>query len=74
MERFTISAEKAITDAKGLVSKVQSDYAKVLEYLCEDETMASNEFFGTMRRFVVEFNKAVEQVSKEEKAKVGFYF
>lgn len=70
MERFANNAEMAIDDAKSLVSQVQANYAKLLEYLCEDENMACNEFFGTMKRFVLEFNKAVEQVSKEEKAKV----
>jgi len=72
MERFTSNAEAALEKAKSLVSQVQADYAKLIEYLCEDESMASNEFFGTMKRFVLEFNKAVEQVSKEEKAKVCF--
>jgi len=70
MERFALSAARAIEDVKNLISKVQADYVKVLEYLCEDEGMASNEFFGTMKRFVTEFDRAVEHVAREEKAKV----
>ena len=46
-------------------------FAKLLEFLlCEDENMASNDFFGTMRRFIHEFRRAAEQVEKDEKAKV----
>lgn len=72
MERFTVNAERSIDDAKHLLSRVQANYGRVLEYLCEDENMASNDFFGTMRRFVVEFNRAAEQVIREDKAKVRF--
>lgn len=70
MERFTINAARAIEETVELTSRVKDSYAKLLEYMCENESMASNEFFGTMRRFINEFDKAREQVEKEEKAKV----
>jgi Formin Homology 2 Domain len=73
MERFALNADHAIKDALELAVSVKESYAKLLDFMCESESMASNDFFGTMRRFANEFDKAREQVEKEEKAKVrGF--
>ena len=70
MERFTLSAASAIGDAEELSKVVKEKFKKLLEYFGEDEKMPSNEFFGTMNRFIEEFGKAVEQVVKDEKKKV----
>ena len=45
--------------------------AAVLEYFGEDEQMSTADFFGTLRRIIVEFKKAAEQVEAIEKAKVS---
>jgi hypothetical protein len=71
MERFTANAGRAIKEAVDLACRVKDSYAKLLEYMCESDSLASNDFFGTMRRFANEFDKAREQVEKEEKAKVS---
>lgn len=71
MERFTIGAKKALESAAEFADQVEMNYSKLLEFLCEDEGTSSNEFFGLMWKFVTEFNNAVEQVNKEEKAKVS---
>jgi hypothetical protein len=71
MERFAINAGRAIKEAVDLAGRVKDSYAKLLEYMCESDSMGSNDFFGTMRRFANEFDKAREQVEKEEKAKVS---
>ena len=70
MERFTINASRGLEDAIALAHQVKDSYSKLLEYMCEKENMASNDFFGTMRRFADEFDKARDQVDKEEKLKV----
>jgi hypothetical protein len=70
MERFALNAGHAIKDAVELAVSVKESYASLLDFMCESESMASNDFFGTMRRFANEFEKAREQVEKEEKAKV----
>jgi hypothetical protein len=73
MERFALNADHAIKNAVELAASVKESYARLLDFMCESESMASNDFFGTMRRFANEFDKAREQVEKEEKAKVrGF--
>lgn len=71
MERFALSATNALLNATRLAEDVKSKYMKLLEYLCEDENMASNDFFGTMRRFMDEFDRSLEAVEREEKAKVS---
>lgn len=70
MERFVRNAALAVDGANERAVKVKENYTKVLEYLCEDENMASNDFFGTINKFIAEFGSALEQVEREEKAKV----
>ena len=71
MERFTLGAADAVGEIVRLADAVKGNYSNLLAFFGEDETMASNEFFGTMKRFVMEFGVAVEQVEKEEEAKVS---
>jgi hypothetical protein len=59
-----------LDEALLLVDEVKAKYVKLLEYFGEDAKMASNDFFGTMRKFIKEFGTAANQVEKEEQAKV----
>jgi hypothetical protein len=70
MERFTLRAAEMLDEALLLVDEVKAKYVKLLEYFGEDAKMASNDFFGTMRKFIKEFGTAANQVEKEEQAKV----
>lgn len=70
MERFTLHAQASVEEAMTLTEGVKDKFKKLLEYFGEDEKMASNDFFVTMQRFLVEFQKAKEQVDKEEKQRV----
>ena len=71
MERFSLRAAALVDSAKGTIDELKTMYSGVLEYFGEDENMPSNEFFGTMRKFILEFNLAAEQVEKMEKARVS---
>lgn len=71
MERFTLHARSLIEDAFELTSQVQDKFKNLLQYFGEDEKMASNEFFGTMKRFIADFNNANQTVQKEEKMRVS---
>ena len=73
MERFAINAEARIDDALTFTDKVKEKFAKLLEYFGEDGNMASNDFFGTMNRFLGDFAKAVDTVNQEDKVKVRTY-
>jgi hypothetical protein len=73
MERFSLNAAASVNNVFHLSEAVREKYKKLLEYFGEDENMASNAFFGTMRRFIAEFGKAVEQVLSEEQKKVRAY-
>jgi hypothetical protein len=71
MEVFTIKAKKDIDKALKTLSELQESYAGVLRYFGEDEKMASNDFFGTLQKFIKEFLKAADYVDKEERKKVS---
>lgn len=71
MERFTMNADDAVKSALDSTDSVKEKYSKLLEYFGEDEKMPSNDFFGLMKRFIIEFEQAAEQVEKLEKARVS---
>lgn len=71
MERFTLQALGSIQDSMKLTESVKEKFLKLLNYFGEDDKMASNAFFSVIRGFMVEFDKAKEQVEKEEKARVS---
>ena len=71
MERFSLHAKTLIDDAFELTSQVQDKFKKLLQYVGEDEKMASNEFFGTLKRFIIDFNNANQIVQKEETMRVS---
>lgn len=73
MEVFTITAKKDVEKALTRLDDLKESYKGVLQYFGEDEKMASNEFFGTLQKFIVEFLKAADQVEKEERKKVRLH-
>ena len=68
MERFVINAKVATDQAAESIEDVKKKYSALLGYFGEDPQMATSDFFGTLRRFIVEFKKATEQVEAIEKA------
>ena len=70
MERFALNSQDALKQATKKINKLKKKYADLLMYFGEDEKMASNEFFGTMRRFIEEFQKANDEVEKLEMARI----
>ena len=70
MERFTLWAQAKVEKTVASLETLKETYKRVLAYFGEDEKMPSNEFFGTLQKFVVEFEAAAEYVEKIEKAKL----
>jgi hypothetical protein len=70
MERFSRYADSRIDDALAYCQAVKDKFSRLLDYFGEDRNKASNEFFGILNKFLVEFKSAMEQVEKEEKEKV----
>lgn len=61
MERFTVNAKVACEEASDSIADVKKKYAALVRYFDEDEQIATADFFGIFRRFIVEWKKAVEQ-------------
>lgn len=70
MERFALNSHDALKQASKKINKLKKKYQSLLLYFGEDENKPSNEFFGVMRRFIEEFQKACDDVEKMEAAKV----
>jgi len=70
MERFALNSQDALKQARSKIKKLKGVYANLLEYFGEDEQMPSNEFFGTMMRFIEEFQEAHDEVEKMEQDRV----
>lgn len=70
MERFASRATSIIDNAVDALEDLRKTYIGVLSYFGEDEQMPSNDFFGTMKKFTLEFKSAAEAVEKQEKARV----
>lgn len=71
MEIFTKKAKDKVDDALSLLSKLKETYAGVLKYFGEDDNMQTNDFFGTLQKFVLEFKVAADHVDKLERARVS---
>ena len=71
MERFSLNAKVACEQASVSIESIKSKYRALLQYFGEDEQMATSDFFGTLRRFMAEWRKAVEQVDAIEKKEVS---
>jgi Formin Homology 2 Domain len=70
MERFVHQAKREVDDAIKSLEELKTRYSDLLKYFGEDENLQSNEFFGTLQKFIIEFHAAAEQVEKAEKGKV----
>lgn len=70
MERFAARATEIVKGIVASLEELKKTYGGLLAYFGEDEKMPSDAFFGTMKKFVLEFQSSAEQVEKEEKAKV----
>ena len=66
MERFFLRASNEINGLIALSNDVKNKYESLLEFFGEDCEMPSNEFFGTMNKFIKEFMVSEIQVEKEE--------
>jgi hypothetical protein len=71
MERFSLNANIACEQASESIENIKKKYHALLQYFGEDEQMATADFFGTLRRFITEWKKAVEQVEAIEKKEVS---
>lgn len=71
MERFTLYADSRIDAGLTYCEAVKAKFSSLLDYFGEDPNKASNEFFGTLNKFLAEFKAAIEHVEKQEKAKVS---
>lgn len=67
MEIFTLRATSLVNEAVNSIDDLKSSYVKLLEYFGEAESMPSDEFFGTINKFVASFEAAAEQVAETEK-------
>eukprot|EP00977_Amphora_coffeiformis_P022275 scaffold10723_cov164-Amphora_coffeaeformis.AAC.3 len=69
MERFFLRAYNEINGLVALSNDVKTKYESLLEFFGENREMPSNDFFGTMNKFIKEFMVSEVQVEKEEKAR-----
>ena len=69
MERFFLKACNEVGSLLSLSDAVKAKYENVLDFFGEDADMPSNEFFGTMNKFIQQFIVSEKQVEKEEIAK-----
>lgn len=72
MERFALNSQDALKQATDKIEVLKKKYHGLLLYFGEDEKMPSNEFFGLMRRFIEEFQKACDMVDKMETQRVSY--
>lgn len=71
MEKFAKYAEKQTKDAFARIDEVQENFKGVLVYFGEDPAMTSNDFFGTLNKFVAAFDSALEVVKRIEALKLA---
>ena len=67
--RFSIDAKAALEETKAYALKTQEKFDAVLKYFGENETLTPIQFFSTLSMFCRAFDKALEDVLKEEKKK-----
>lgn len=72
MEVFIHKARSDVDSTLASLDELKASYSGVLKYFGEDDNMQSNEFFGTLQKFINEFQLAADQVEKTERAKVRF--
>ena len=73
MEAFVVQARANVDGAIQSLEDLQKSYADLLHYFGEDEKMPSNDFFGTLQKFINEFKSAAEKVDKLERQRVSAF-
>lgn len=71
MERFSILSQRKVDKALADLIELKDNYSKVLAYFGEDQGMPSNDFFGTLQKFILEFKTAAEKVDVIERQRVS---
>jgi len=71
IEQFMLDAGNAMDEALTAAHNTKEKYKYLLKYFGEDETMKSDDFFGTLQSFVQAFGVAQDQVIAEEKTVVS---
>ncbi len=72
METFVDSASAEIQRISSSLETLKRNYSSLLTYFGEDPNKKSSDFFGTLSKFLSNFEGAVQHVDKEEKAKVSY--
>lgn len=70
MEVFVHEARREVDEALKSLDELKASYSGVLKYFGEDENMQSNEFFGTLQKFIIQFKLAADQVEIIERGRV----
>lgn len=71
IERFILDACNSMDEAITASHNTKEKFKSLLKYFGEDETMKSDDFFGTLQAFVLAFGIAQDQVVAQEKAAVS---
>ena len=71
IEKFIENANTSMEDALSASKDIKEKYRALLLYFGEDETMTSDEFFGTIQSFVTAFDTAHNQIIAQEKQAVS---
>jgi len=74
METFLKSASTEIVRISSSFDELKRNYSSLLTDFCEDPNKKSSDFFGTLNKFLFNFEGAVQFVDRQEKAKVSFCF
>ena len=70
MEHFIMKAEFEMDEALEASQNTRVKFKALSMYFGEDESMTSNELFGTIQAFVIAFDAAHDQVLAQEKLAV----
>jgi hypothetical protein len=70
MERFVRNSQVTMDEAFTKENEMKRIYSSLLRYFGEDESMPSNDFFGIINKFIVEFDAAHTDLKLIEAAKV----
>ena len=73
IQTFTCSAAKHINAISLALDTLKSSYSSLLEYFLEDPKKKSSDFFGTLTKFLLSFEGAIQFVENQERAKVNIH-
>lgn len=70
MEKFMTRAQASIKSAFERIEEASKRFSSVLKYFGEDEKMTSADFFGTIKKFIGQFDATLELVNRLDAIKV----